>query len=79
MTKSELKQFLTTNGIRPTIYSLEGGLPNDRVCLSGGGDRWTVYYSERGSTFDESVFQTEDAACRELLKRLQALPYDQTH
>jgi len=78
MNKTELKQLLDAEGFNPAVYSLDDGLPNDRLCLSGGGDHWSVYYSERGSSFDEENFISEGEACEELLRRLRELPPSQT-
>ena len=35
------------------------------------GNRWVVYYSERGSRWDICKHKTEDEACRDLLSRLR--------
>jgi hypothetical protein len=78
MNKIELRQLLDTEGFNPKVYSLDDGLPNDCLCISGGAGRWCVYYSERGSSFDEQCFDSEDDACAELLRRLRKLPLSQT-
>ncbi len=77
MKRIELEQLLKNEKFNPNVYSLDGGLPNDRLCLSVGAGKWCVYYSERGSRFDELYFNSEDEACEELLRRLQELPPSQ--
>ncbi len=78
MKKDELKRILDSEKLNPNVYSLDDGLPNDRLCLSAEGGRWCVYYSERGSRFDAEYFSSEDEACENLLRRLRELPSWQT-
>ncbi len=78
MNKAELKQVLDAERFDPRVYSLDGGSPNDRLCLSDAAGRWCVYYSERGSRFDEQCHLSEDEACEDLLRRLRELPPSQT-
>ena len=77
MNKNELKQILQLEGFDPRVYSLEGGLANDRLCLVHEGGRWCVYYTERGVRFDEQWFDSEDEACKRMLAALRALPKSQ--
>jgi hypothetical protein len=78
MNKDELKRILDSEGFSPRAYSLDGGLPNDRLCLSDEGGQWCVYYSERGERFDEQGFDSESGACEHLLRELRSLPVSQT-
>lgn len=78
MNKEQLRQLLDSEGFDPNRYSLDNGLPNDRLCLSQTNKGWCVYYSERGSIFDEQCFPSESEACEELLRRLRKLPPSQT-
>ena len=78
MNKYELQQLLENERFDPKVYSLDDGLPNDRLCLSAEAGRWCVYYSERGSRFDEKCFASEDEASDDLLRRLRELPPPQT-
>lgn len=48
MTKTELRARLLAENIPPDLYSLDGGLPGEKLCLSNTGAKWEVYYSERG-------------------------------
>ena len=40
---------------------------DNRHCLIGEGDQWIVYYSERGSRWDEMTFDSEKVACMFML------------
>lgn len=71
MNKDELKQVLDAEKFDPRVYSLDGGLLNDRLCLSAEAGEWCVYYSERGSRFDEQCYASEGEACQDLLGRLR--------
>ena len=62
----------------PLVYSLEGGQSNDTFCLEQLGQRWCVYYSERGERYDERTFESESTACVYLLEVLRELPEKQT-
>lgn len=66
MNKSELATRLKVEKVPETLYCLEGGLPNDRVCLEKNSIGWQVYYSERGQKYDERLFFTEEEACNYL-------------
>lgn len=48
MKKDELRSALINKGISRSYYSLEGGLPNEKLCLDYENSKWVVYYSERG-------------------------------
>jgi hypothetical protein len=78
MNTSDLKRVLDAEQFDPRAYSLDNGLPNDRVCLGQEAHGWYVYYSDRGLRFDEQMFSTESEACEELLRRLRELPPAQT-
>lgn len=78
MNRSELKHILQREAFDPGIYSLDGGLANDTLCLAHEGERWCVYYTERGARFDEQWFESEDEACELMLSNLRALPKSQS-
>jgi hypothetical protein len=63
MTKAELKRKLESSGMPRDSYSLSGGLPNEAYCLEQAGDKWHVYYSERGSKSALKTFDSEQEAC----------------
>ena len=78
MTTSELKQILDNERFDPRVYSLDGGMANDTLCLSREGCQWIVYYTERGLRFDDKCFESESDACNHLLSLLRSLPEYQT-
>lgn len=63
MKKNDLKKILDTEGVSKSIYSLSGGLPNEKICLDYEGGEWVVYYSERGCRTGLEKFSSEDDAC----------------
>lgn len=71
MNRTELREMLTADGIRPDAYSLDGGLYEDRLCIEENYGTWEVYYVERGKRWNQRRFDTEDDACRYLLKLLR--------
>lgn len=78
MNRDDLKRKLDAEGFDPRVYSLDGGLANDRLCLSVEGGRCCVYYTERGIRFDEQWFDSESDACENILSQLRELPSAQT-
>lgn len=74
MNIEELKVKLKALGISPSSYSLEGGMPSERYCLSNESGKWFVYYCERGQKSGESSFTNESQACEFLLGQLEGDP-----
>lgn len=70
MNRADLRAAAEREGVLPSSYSLEGGVPDDTYVLSIEEGGWSVYFAERGRRIDESRFDTEDEACDELLLRL---------
>ncbi|MCC8380007.1 hypothetical protein [Xenorhabdus sp. PB30.3] len=66
MNKEELKKLLKENKISSSYYSLEGGTPDHRICLTYKNGYWLVYYAERGSQCGIESFEKEDDACQKL-------------
>ena len=62
MTKVELKQRLIKENIPDDVYCLNGGLPNEVLCLGQSEEGWEVYYSKRGIKTDVKNFNTEEDA-----------------
>lgn len=73
MDSIELKKIFERERIPKDLYSLKGGLPNESYCLEKNTDKWEVYYSERGIKSDLKVFDTEEAACKHLYKRVKRM------
>jgi hypothetical protein len=70
LNRQEVAVLAEREGIRPTTFGLEGGLPPERYVLSMEEGGWAVYYSERGLRTGERRFETEDEACRYLWRLL---------
>ena len=71
MKKHELRKKLENENVPKSLYSLEGGLPSEKLCLDHEDGKWIVYYSERGCRTGIEEFILEDDACRyiyELIK-----------
>jgi len=69
MTKTELQKRLEREGVDPTAYSLDGGTNwYDAYCLDQAGQKWVVYFAERGEQQSPREFSTESAACEYLLE-----------
>lgn len=74
MTLSELKTIILENKKIPIdSYSLNGGFPNESLCITLEGDKWEVYYSERGKKTQLTFFETETEACEQFYARLQKM------
>lgn len=41
----------------------------EKVCLRNRNQKWHIFYVERGCEYDVSIFDDEDLACQELIKR----------
>jgi hypothetical protein len=63
MLKNELKIKLINKGIPTHSYSLNGGLPNEALCLNKQKNVWEVYYSEKGHKSEFREFKQESEAC----------------
>lgn len=69
VTRADLRQELERRAIPSFAYGI-GRDENEAYCLVPQDDGWHVYYSERGKRNAEAVFDSESAACGELLRRL---------
>ena len=74
MDKAELARILKVAGFRKDSYDLEGGLENNRYCLTRKEQVWEVYYVDRGSKLYPKQFPTESEACEYLLGWLHKDP-----
>jgi hypothetical protein len=72
--RADLRTAAEREGIKPSAYRLDGGMPDECYVLGVAEGGWTVYYSERGRRIDETLYDTEDEACSSLLLRLVADP-----
>ncbi len=74
MNKNELQTVLDQEGFRSDCYDLDGGLLPERLTLANEGDKWAVYYSERGQQTGKRYFATESEACEYFLEELRDEP-----
>jgi len=65
---------LKSLGVSPSTYSLNGGLPSEKYCLSNESGKWFVYYSERGQRTGENSFANETDACKYFLGQIERDP-----
>ena len=70
MTREQLPGLIAAAGKDPALLSLYGAHDNDRVVIDHRPSGWVVFYTERGNEYDLSHHSTEDAACRDVLQRL---------
>lgn len=72
MNSNDLLSELNKLGI-PSSWFLIGnkGITEYKTCLRFIDNQWSVYYSERGGKYKLKTFETEDAACNELLLRME--------
>ncbi|EAB1775885.1 TPA: hypothetical protein ACIUI8_004605 [Salmonella enterica subsp. enterica serovar Wangata] len=73
MKKNEVKVLLEKGKISKSIYSLDGGLPNEKLCIDFEHNRWIVYYSERGINTGIVEFLNESDACDYLYNQINAI------
>jgi hypothetical protein len=70
MNKDELNKLLMNSNIPKDLYSLEGGFPNEALCLNNEDGKWEVYYSERGIKSQLEKFNSEEEACNYFYKEI---------
>ncbi|EAA4816313.1 hypothetical protein DQF09_24280 [Shigella boydii] len=68
-----MKKTLNQENISNSIYSLEGGVPNEKLCLDFENNKWIVYYSERGIRTGVIEFAREDDACDYIYNQIKAI------
>ncbi|MET4562725.1 hypothetical protein ABIA69_003916 [Lysinibacillus parviboronicapiens] len=69
---NELEKKIIEINVPKDMYSiLKGGLPNEQYCITKAGDKWEVYYSERGNKGDFKIFDDEDTACEYFYEKVK--------
>lgn len=63
MNSKELGAIFSSKKISRSIYSLDGEVPDDKICLDKSNGIWEVYYSERGIKRIIMKFYNENEAC----------------
>ncbi|UUO06706.1 TNT domain-containing protein [Blastopirellula sp. J2-11] len=67
----ELARKLEASNVPADMVSLVGGLPNEAHCIEQVADgTWRTYYSERGRRSGLKSFETEEAACEDLYRKV---------
>ena len=77
MNREELMTRLEEERINPRYYSIFGYTesPIEEQCvLQKEGDKWAVYYLERGQKTGLKMFEYEDEACRHFLEDILSYP-----
>ena len=75
---TSLKKILLSESKIPSQwYNIGGiGITDLKTVLMKEDDYWVVFYSERGGRYDESFYNNETDACRNLLSRIKELIED---
>lgn len=64
MNLEELRIWLEANEVPKEDYSLNGGMPENALCIDREANgRWLIYYSERGGRQGLKIYTTEEHAC----------------
>lgn len=75
MNKYQLERILEDEGIPSYLYNLyDTGRHDERLCLEKTKNgMWQVYFSERGRKTSVVEFNSEDEACKYILKELKKI------
>jgi hypothetical protein len=78
VTIDELRERLEAEGCNPRRYAIgTRGAATDAHCLTKRGDRWEVYYTERGQDDEPTFSSTDEAeACAFFLRFMLAERHD---
>jgi hypothetical protein len=79
MNRHQLKKRLKQEGIPSRAYSFESDGDGEKYRLAQEGERWHVYYAERGEKNTMGWFDTEADACEFFLKKILADPTTRTY
>lgn len=71
MTRDKFIEAVQKARIRPSAFDLDGA-GDECYVLSGNGNHWSVYYSERGLETKKRNFGSESAALKHLLGLLKS-------
>ena len=74
MNIAELKEKLKAERVSPALYNLDmKGRDDERLNIVFEDGKWVVYYLERGMRTTEEKYDTEDEACRCILRKFRLL------
>ena len=72
MNSSDLLKELQKIGIPSRWFNIgDKGNTDNKTVLSLIDNQWAVFYSQRGDKFELKTFDSEDAACKEMLLRMK--------
>ena len=77
MNRQELKKQLVYMNVPEFEYDLEGGFSDQAMNLLQNGDKWEVFFCERGGKSVVKQFDTESEACEYLLEELRPAAFSQ--
>ena len=66
----EAKDVLNKNNIREDVYVINGDLSDESLCLLSSGEKWNVFYYEKGEQINKQIFESESDACEYFLNIL---------
>ena len=71
MDRTESIKIMKKNHVPNFYYNIDGkGRDDERFCLVKDGEKWNVYYSERGCKTTNKYFDTESEALKYMCKEL---------
>lgn len=71
MDKKEFVKIMKKLRVPIELYNIDGkGRKDERFCLTLDGEKWNVYYSERGCKTTNKYFDTESEALEYMCKEL---------
>lgn len=71
MTIKELRILLISLGVPDFYYNISGrGMQDERTCLIKEGDKWNVFFSERGGRTNLAQYESESEACEDAFARI---------
>lgn len=76
LNRFDLKTILQKARIDNFLYNLdETGRDDERICLKKAGEKWEVYYSERGVKTTREFFDSESEACEYIYYQFFGMKY----
>ncbi|MDA0120360.1 hypothetical protein [Vibrio sp. T11.5] len=73
MDRINFLKLIKVIGIDPSAFNLNGA-SSDKYCLELCGDKWEVFYAERGNKNSRVEFASESDALEYLLNKLKMEP-----
>ena len=79
MTTAELERNFQVNHVPESYYSFHGMAAGDCYVIENQSGRWSTYYSERGSRYEQKQYDTEDDACRAMFSLVAKMVSSSQH